>query len=371
MKDTTGRVFALSAAVCFIAAAAIINLRALTHIRPSTETGMYNGGLSAAIERQYRDLVFFKPFASAFFGVIRYFVLGEGRKGVIIGREGWLFSTEELARPPGYEEYGAKCINDLAQLTRKLEKEGTQVVIALIPEKADIYGDMLPSGSAIAPNLSYEELLKRLTENGITAPDLRTALAEERKRRAVFLKSDTHWTPAGAEAAARAVAAAIPATELQPRKRFVADEGAQVSVRGDLMNYVDLGGLEGVTELGSDLVHPPVSKEVDGNVADLFEDDNIPVNLIGTSYSANETWGFSAYLRKYLGADVMNVAESGMGPFEPMEKYFKTKIREEQTPQVVIWEIPLRYLAVRTPEPVGMASGKACSGGIKPPAGAS
>lgn len=87
----------------------------------------------------------------------------------------------------------------------------------------------------------------------------------------------------------------------------------------------------------------PVAGEAAGGEA-LFADSDIPVGLVGTSYSANPNWNFVGALKEALRSDVVNYAEDGHGPILPMLKYLQTDAFKNTPPQVVIWEFPERYL---------------------------
>jgi alginate O-acetyltransferase complex protein AlgJ len=351
MAASPGKLILLAALTAFLGAVAAVNLRSFSTISVPTSSGILDGGFTSEFERQYRDTIFFKSSAATLFGVLRYFAFHEGRKGVIVGRDGWLFSTEELERPPGYLQRADQLIVEVSRTATQIKTAGARVVIALVPEKADIYGDMLPPARAILPNLVYEDVRDLLIKRGLSVPDLRTALVEQREHRPVFLKTDTHWTPAGADIAARVVAAAVSIPGLAEARSFSATSGPIVHVDGDLMHYVSLGSFGKMAGLAPEEVAPPVVTEATGTVtgSDLFGDTTIAVNLIGTSYSANETWGFASSLKGYLGADVLNLAEIGQGPFQPMAGYLASGMLRKSSPRLVIWEIPLRYFAVNSP----------------------
>jgi alginate O-acetyltransferase complex protein AlgJ len=67
------------------------------------------------------------------------------------------------------------------------------------------------------------------------------------------------------------------------------------------------------------------------------------VVLVGTSYSAGPLWSFDSALKVTLQADVLNVAEQGRGPFEPMQELLGSGVLADVQADVVIWEIPERY----------------------------
>jgi len=90
----------------------------------------------------------------------------------------------------------------------------------------------------------------------------------------------------------------------------------------------------------------PVAGEAAGGDA-LFADSDIPVGLVGTSYSANPHWNFLGALRESLHSDVVNYAEEGHGPILPMLKYLQSDGFKNSPPQVLVWEFPERYLPMK------------------------
>ncbi len=62
----------------------------------------------------------------------------------------------------------------------------------------------------------------------------------------------------------------------------------------------------------------------------LFANTEVPVALIGTSYSANPNWNFVGALKEALRSDVVNYAEDGHGPILPMLTYLKKRCFQEQ-----------------------------------------
>ena len=80
------------------------------------------------------------------------------------------------------------------------------------------------------------------------------------------------------------------------------------------------------------------------DAAGLLGDVELPVALVGTSYSANPAWNFAGALRQHLQRDLSNHAEDGQGPIVPMLKYLQSEEFKNSPPQLVIWEFPERYL---------------------------
>ena len=78
----------------------------------------------------------------------------------------------------------------------------------------------------------------------------------------------------------------------------------------------------------------------------MFADSEVPVTLVGTSYSANANWNFVGALKQALRSDVINDSKDGHGPILPMLAYLKSDAFKNTPPQVLIWEFPERYLPV-------------------------
>ena len=92
------------------------------------------------------------------------------------------------------------------------------VYLALIPDAAEIYGDLLPEG---APNDSEAEIIRKVCADAEAGNiDILSALTEHRDEE-IFYRTDHHWTSLGAHYAGEAVCEAMGAesaklTDLQP-----------------------------------------------------------------------------------------------------------------------------------------------------------
>lgn len=138
-----------------------------------------------------------------------------------------------------------------------------------------------------------------------------------------------------------------------PGIEFVEHKAVAVTHRGDLLRFVRLGKLVEWAEPQPDTLVPLQARLVNnGGGSDLFDDNEIPVVLVGTSYSANPLWSFESALKLEIGADVMNVADEGLGPIEPMAGYLQSDTFVGSQPKLVIWEIPERFMAKPYPEEV-------------------
>jgi alginate O-acetyltransferase complex protein AlgJ len=267
---------------------------------------------------------------------------------VLVGRDGWLFTTEE------FEPRAAAALRidlqEVREAKAELNRLGVNLVIALVPAKARVYPERL-GRYALPGKLSgrYRELLVRLADLGIPAPDLLGPLQAGKQRGQVFLRTDTHWTPLGAEIAAEALAPELEKLLSEagsPRARFETRPEGEREYRGDLLNFIPLGPFAERWGPRPDRVRENVTSSVDAEETELFAQPLIPVVLVGTSYSAGALWNLEGALKAAASADVLNVSELGQGALSPMRKLLQGSVLAEVQGKVVVWEIPERYFTL-------------------------
>jgi alginate O-acetyltransferase complex protein AlgJ len=226
--------------------------------------------------------------------------------------------------------------------------DGIQLLVTIVPSKARIVPGKLPRKAAsLADHSRLDSALRSLQERGVSVVDLSEALLATTDP---FMKRDTHWSTEGARAAAEAVAANVRQMRLAaPATRFELLVTGEQEVRGDLMSFVPVGELADRLGLGLESVPVAEAHIVEAPALGLFEVPTIPVTLVGTSFSADPTWGFAASLRVALELDVLDIAAEAVGPFVPMADYILGPYQEVK-PQIVIWEIPERYLTLPSVE---------------------
>ena len=197
----------------------------------------------------------------------------------------------------------------------------------------------------------YQSFRQQLEQAGIPTPDLATAFQQGSKPDApVFLRTDTHWTPFGAVVAAQTLAPVVKGLGLDlPPAEFSTGAKPAVQRRGDLLRYVPVktGGPP------PDKVQEPEYTRTDSGGGGLLGDETLAVTLVGTSYSAetkDNVWHFAGALGRQLSTEVLNAAKEGQGPIVPMREYLESQDRKDNPPQVVIWEIPERFLRVEYKE---------------------
>lgn len=325
--------------------------RGLTAAPP--RAALVNGSWAAAWQSGYENGLPLRATAIGLWTMLRYGLFREARPEVLIGSGGWLFSAEEFDPPDSLSVPLAAAVVRVAATRDLLAAKGIGLVVALVPTKASVQEDHL-GRYVIPPELRsrYADALRDLRSRGVTAPDLLGPLRAGAATVDMYLRTDTHWTPQGARLAALTLAPSLERlldARGSPRQPFVTETGSEREIAGDLLKFIPLGPWQNRGPAPDKVVETLTTVENNGaggvSPDDLFGELDIPVALVGTSYSVNPVSGFEGALKDAINADVLNVAEEGKGPFAPMDAYLGSTAIDNHRPDVVVWEIPERYLA--------------------------
>lgn len=273
-----------------------------------------------------------------------------GKPGVVVGSEGWLYSTEEFPLPSQVQHNLDQNLTRIQGIVELLAAKGIRTVILPIPAKADIYDDHVP------PAVRDHVLRMDTIAKGLDAHHLEWIPLAEGFRGArvsgerLFYRTETHWTAQGAHLAAQTAQAWIRGHGLQqwsPRS-FQLHADAPRPLESDLENYLPLRPLFARLLPDGEAYTPyrVSSRSLATDAGALFSDTSNPVALVGTSYSADDRWNFPGWMRMELGTDLDNVSEKGKGPFVPMDRFLKLVDQGKTGAKLVIWEMPVRALAM-------------------------
>ncbi len=302
-----------------------------------------NGARAKALETDLEKAFPLRQAAINLWGSLEFSLFKNGRKGVLVGSDGWFYSSEEFERPKNFDVEIAAKIDYITQVKAKLGNAGIKLAVVLIPAKARVYPGHL--GRYVRPKYwddVYQKFLTGLQAKGVIAPNILNAM---KTKDSMFLKTDTHWTPQGARVAAQSVAEAVkPLLELQT-KAFSEQPGKTVQHEGDLLKFIPLASFS--SKPASDQLETPIVEGGESAGAGLFGDTQIEVALVGTSYSANPKFNFDGALKLEFQSDVLNLALEGKGPITPMRGFLKSL---PENLKLVVWEIPERFLPVAYPE---------------------
>ncbi len=305
---------------------------------------LLNGARSKALEIDLEKAFPLRQTAIEVWGSLEFSVFGNGRKGVLVGSDGWLYSSEEFEYPKNFAAEITAKLEYIATVKQTLEKAGAKLAVVLVPAKARVYPEHL--GRYSRPKYwdeVYSKFLLGVQARGVIAPNLLNAM---KARTGLFLKTDTHWTPLGARVTAHALAEVVkPRLELQTQT-FTQKPGKTEPHNGDLLKFIPLTkwGTQPIPET----LETPIVEGVESGGTGLFGASQIEVALVGTSYSANPRFNFAGALQLELQTDVLNLALEGKGPITPMREFLKTL--SGNPVKLVIWEIPERFLPVTYPE---------------------
>jgi alginate O-acetyltransferase complex protein AlgJ len=306
-----------------------------------------DGAASHALEAELdKNIPVRQPSIDAW-GVLEYNLFRNGRTGVLVGQDGWLFTDEEFKRPKHFDAEIQGKLEYIAEIKQTLEANGTQLAVVVIPAKARVYAEHLGryKKPAYWENV-YSNFQAGLNKLGVIAPDVLPALEAAKSQGDLFLKTDTHFTPAGARVIAKSIAQAVKTANLNfTAATFTEVPGKPVEHSGDLLKYIPMGNQQASGPKPDTLSASTVEGSAGGG---LLGEAKLEVALVGTSYSANDKFSFPGSLKLELGADLLNAAQEGKGPIVPMREYMKTF--KENPVKLVIWEIPERFLPVAYPE---------------------
>lgn len=345
--------FIFAGLVLVLAVAALVSARSFR--APPVPNEVIDGRMAHAFETHYDNAFPVRNFGISLWAAIDYTLFHEARSGAVVGKDDWLYTDEEFTLPNDAIGELARNLALISWVRENLSRQDVRLVMAIVPAKTRVYPEHLRT--RVPPSLHqqlYGRALGHCRGLGIATPDLLETLTEGKRTAATFLRTDTHWTPFGAQLAADSLATF--ASRLLPRhgsgkETFRIEKTGLQTHRGDLLNFLPL------EPYFTSLLPPP--EEIEGvqtikqggdEGGALLGDAPVPdVALIGTSYSAEREWNFAGALESKLQRDVANYAKEGQGPFAPMIAYLKSDDFRNAKPKLVIWEVPERYLLAHQP----------------------
>lgn len=264
----------------------------------------------------------------------------------------------------------------MGALSEALKNRGTTLIYVTVPTKSQAMPGFLPPVAAdygfdaATATLVYDDIITRLDEKGVLAPDILTALVQPDSDTLPFFQTDFHWTSDGARLAAMAIADVMQTQpfygELERSSyRTVALEPTPAfsTMRRALQTFCinELPRVEAMTHLTE-----KTSASVE-SVADIFAgaSDQTGIVLVGTSFSDSPLANFAGYLSEFSGLDVVNYAVTGGNQFGAMTSYLTSRNFADDPPRFLVWENPIySNLAQYGPDPLNeliAAAGETCT----------
>lgn len=289
---------------------------------------------------------------------------------VHFGKDEWFF-IQESVRPDraAFERAMPARRRFLAEVRDLVRQAGAELFLVVHPDKARVYPEFCYPGGVMPSEKrdNYALILADLAAVGIPTVDLAAAFAAERAANPeveLYYHRDTHWRPAGALAASRAVAAAIEAKfgeVLGPRSGVRVTGPTAVRLVGDLVANMGIGSIEvrdgprtGDAQLDAALQwrSTPISflcerltelreyygldiERGGGFVAMDGKDPAAPILHLGASF-AHENG--SSGMALFLGRPVRSIIRFGAVGFDPL-RVALPELRAGTRAKVVVWDI--------------------------------
>ncbi|MEM7352882.1 MAG: hypothetical protein AAF657_18950 [Acidobacteriota bacterium] len=248
---------------------------------------------------------------------------------------------------------------------RQLEARGIHLIVFLAPTKPMVHPEPLAPeltddpGDTALHNPSFAEFRTDLEQHGITVFEPSAVLSAQRRATGSeqYLRADSHWSPEGLDAAARALADEIARLDLPFTGSSVTwrRRPAEVTGTGDLRHSLTLPGRPQLYLPETVQVQRVVSRR--GQPWQL--DKRAEILLLGDSFTniyseTSDEWGRSAGLAEqlsfYLERPLDRIAIDGGG-----EAATRRRLAQEiasgrdrlATKKLVIWQTAIRTLAFR------------------------
>ncbi len=271
-----------------------------------------------------------------------------------VGKNDWLYLRGEF--PDAADEPATNTSIDLIRRFNKaLARNGIMMVFTMPPMKTRIYAEYLPDDIKVSQYMAgkYDRMVQALRAGQVNVIDLNGPFLNSTQRKSdtpLFLRLDTHWSPAGAMLAAEAIRAGIDANpalkktlEAIPEEKFAMTWGKLKvnSTQRDMIKLLPAGS----PDFAAEQVLPFfVSKEQKISGSLLGDGATAAITLIGSSYSG-PWYGFSDALRYTLQRDILTAwVEATRGAWVGMESYLRDDSFQTNKPKLLIWEIPARLM---------------------------
>jgi alginate O-acetyltransferase complex protein AlgJ len=320
----------------------MMDFSSIDKLIPVKTAEYFNGIYVESLRKDFDKNIPVRDTAISLWSKLKFTLFKEGSKGELTGSESWLFTSEEYDEKLNAHMSRETFTGKIREVNDYFQTKDISLVVTLIPSKSRIYSEKILSYPQSEPvKKRYIKALEDLESSGVTTIDLEKAFNLKKENSQLFYRYDTHWTYEGTKTASEELSKAIDPLKTiytLSERQFLLNEEKAVPFRGDLLDYVPSfkPELESYRKIETIDKNPPV--------LGLFDSVEIPVILVGTSFSADERWNFDDALKMSLQLDVLNLAEEGKGPFPPMEELLESEYFLEINSRIIIWEIPERYI---------------------------
>jgi alginate O-acetyltransferase complex protein AlgJ len=261
---------------------------------------------------------------------------------VTVGTNGWIFPVWD--KIDGLDNAALRdTVQVVANAATALRAGRMDVVVMLIPSRKRLMRQFMPAGSRYVAEVErrYSVPMAELRRGGALVPDLdahfRNVIAREPQRQ-IFWKTDTHWTPVGAEVAAIEVARQMrEQLGMPPSSRpgtRLGDLRPMSLAAGDLARYAS-------TQRGAYGPEESWIRQILGveGPAALLDDDTSDVTVVGTSY-VQPRFGFVPVLSNQVLRPVgLFWKPNSVGPYFTLLEYLKSEGFRRNRPRALVWNL--------------------------------
>ncbi len=297
---------------------------------------------------------------------VQFMFLKEAGEKALVGRNGWLFYrpaveylTRRLVTHKGVSGPGDP-LHAIIFFRDQLAARGIQLLVVPSPNKVSIYPEMLTrraQGTASVMCPETRELCHALQAAGVEVVDLFAVFHNAKKERRVsdsrafYLAQDSHWSPAGVELAAKAVAEKVLERGwVKPGALEYAESPVRLRRLGDLVRMLQVPQIERRAPL-QDIVCKQVIRE---DSRALYQDaSHSEILVLGDSflriYEQDEPGaaGFVAHLAKELKQPLTSIInDGGASTLVRQELYRRPQLLANK--KLVIWEFVERDIRFGT-----------------------
>ena len=137
------RIFYIALFLVTLLALGLWSVRSFLGFSTNADATVLNGRWTKAVETHYDDEFPIKRLGTNLWAALDFKLFNEGRPGVVLGRDQWLYSDEEF-HPIVNEELNLQGNYALVEGVRQtLKDKGVQLVMAVVPAKVRLYPEHL------------------------------------------------------------------------------------------------------------------------------------------------------------------------------------------------------------------------------------